>query len=75
MGHTIQIDTEAEPHAFKWHASCSFWTNWNPFFGLLLGGVSDHSMLKYVAALKSHTHSGDDGKGEKPWVTAYKVAE
>jgi len=73
VGHTIQIDEAAEPHAFKWHAGCSYWTNWNPFFGLLQGGVSDHSMATgYMAALKSHKH---DGKGEKPWVTAYKVAK
>ena len=73
VGHTIQIDEAAEPHAFKWHAGCSYWTNWNPFSGLLQGGVSDHSMATgYMAALKSHKH---DGKGEKPWVTAYKVAK
>ena len=65
MGHTIQIDEAAEPHAFKWHAGCSFWTNWNPFFGLLLGGVGDHSMLGYLTALTSH-------KLDKKWVAAYK---
>ena len=76
VGHTIQIGEAAEPHAFKWHASCSFWTNWNPFFGLLQGGVGDHSMIKYVAALNSHQHGCGgctcETTGEKSWVAAYK---
>ena len=76
MGHTIQIDGAAEPRAFKWHAGCSYWTNWNPFIGLLQGGVGDHSMESgYLAALNTHKHDGCKESCVKPWVTAYKVAE
>lgn len=71
VGHTIQIDEDAEPRAFKWHAGCSFWTNWNPIVGALRGGVGDHSMSKYVKALNTHANSRSKPAVEKQWVTEY----
>jgi len=77
VGHTIQIDEAAEvkPHAFKWHAGRSYWTNWNPFLGFLLGGIGDHSMTGYIRALNTHANSRPDSTGEKPWLTEYTQQE
>lgn len=71
MGHTIQIDEDAEPRAFKWHSGRSFWTNWNPIVGALQGGVGHHSMKDgYIAALNTHANSNKPSL-EKQWVTGY----
>ena len=76
VGHTIQIDEASEPRAFKWHAGRSYWTNWNPFFGLLLGGIGDHSMeFGYIRALNSHVNSRSDSTVAKPWLTEYTEQE
>tara|TARA_B110001469_G_scaffold118122_1_gene124608 strand:- start:273 stop:818 length:546 start_codon:yes stop_codon:yes gene_type:complete len=76
VGHTIQIDEASEPRAFKWHAGRSYWTNWNPFFGLLRGGIGDHSMeFGYIRALNSHVNSRSDSTVEKPWLTEYTEQE
>ena len=71
-GHTLQIGGEDfKPRAFKWHASRSAMTNWNP----LRGRVSDHFMDGYLNALHSHKHSGKNCAGEKPWVSEYDTPQ
>ena len=60
-----------KPRAFKWHASRSAMTNWNP----LRGRVSDHFMDGYLNALHSHKHSGKNCAGEKPWVSEYDTTQ
>ena len=71
-GHTLQIGgADFKPRAFKWHASRSAMTNWNP----LRGRVSDHFMDGYLNALHSHKHSGKNCAGEKPWVSEYDTTQ
>ena len=74
MGHTIHIDENAEPRAFKWHAGCHFWTNWNPIVGAFEGGVGHHLMDSYIAALNTHANKSDPSL-PKQWVTEYAQVE
>mmetsp|Transcript_11109 Transcript_11109/g.27810 ORF Transcript_11109/g.27810 Transcript_11109/m.27810 type:complete len:365 (+) Transcript_11109:42-1136(+) len=74
VGHTIHIDENAEPRAFKWHAGCHFWTNWNPIVGVFEGGVGHHLMDSYIKALNTHANKSNPSS-EKQWVTEYAQVE